>query len=133
MIVPISVLCLPTVLKCKLGLQLKLMTDKFTSDTHLQSNLYWLLQRILLHSRNMGQRNGSISCVDEQTTKLVSSDSLQESDVVLPRGKQALCFVTLRLPLIKCNSWPLFVPQLQMATILATFLHDRHISSFQSH
>lgn len=74
--------------------------------------LYWLLQRILLHGCNMGQRNGSISCVDEQTTELVFSDSLQESDVVLPRGKQAVSFVTLQLPLIKCISWPLFLPQL---------------------
>jgi len=90
MIVPISVLYLPAVLKCKLGLQLKLMTYKLTSDTHLQSNLYWLLQRILLHSRNMGQRNRSISCVDEQTAELVFSDSMQESNVVLPRGKQAV-------------------------------------------
>jgi len=109
------------------------MTDKLTCDTHLQSNLYWFLQRILLHSCNMGQCNGSVSCVDEQTTELVFSDGLQESDVVLPRGKQAFSFLTLQLPLIKCNSWPLFLPQPQMVTILATLLYDRHISSFHSH
>lgn len=95
--------------------------------------VYWLLQRILLHSCNMGQRNRSISCVDEQTTELVFSDSLQESDVVLPRGKQDVSFVTLHLPLIKCNSWPLFLPQVQMATILSiwsdTFPPSNHINT----
>lgn len=95
----------------------------------ITKQLYWLLQRILLHGCNMGQRNGSISCVDEQTTELVFSDSLQESDVVLPRGKQALSFVTLQFPSVKCNSWPLFLPQLRLATIFATFLYDWHIPS----
>jgi len=122
--VPISVLYLPTVLKCKLGFHLMSMTDKPTCDTHLQSKY--------------------IGCCSEYYFTAVTWVSVTEVSVVWMNRLQNLSLVTvckspmwfcqevnklsllltLQLPLIKCNSWTVFLPQFQMATILATFVYD---------
>lgn len=84
MIVPISVLYLPTVLQCKLGLQLKLMTDNLACDTHLQSDY--------------------IGCCSEYYFTAVTWVSVTEVSVVWMNRQQNLSLVTVcKSPMWYCQ------------------------------
>jgi len=84
MIVPISVLYLPTVLKCKLWFQLKSMTDKLTCDTHLQSKY--------------------IGCCSEYYFTAVTWVSVTEVSVVWMNRQQNLSLVTVcKIPMWYCQ------------------------------
>jgi len=84
MIVPVSVLYLPAVLKYKLGLQLKLMTDKLTCDTHLRSSY--------------------VGCCREYYFTAVTWVSVTEVSVVWMNRQQNLSLVTVcKSPMWYCQ------------------------------